>query len=210
MRGRKSPILVFHTITFNLCSPGQNRSRRTSISSTETNSLTRDAHLSDFAFVEQLEEFRRQLLDLRKEKKKLEDEIIKYKLLCKEKHQSIQDLNNKLEAEKSNYYDLREQLVREITLQLNNQHTSEKKKLTFDISNLRNEKRKLESEIRLLETTNKGLFEEIRQIRSSYDAKMEKLMKDFHIEIYKVSYLLPSLSLSLSLSLFLLPCSFTM
>ena len=44
----------------------------------------------------------------------------------------------------------------------------------------------MESEIRLLETTNKGLFEEIRQIRSSYDTKMEKLMKDFHIEIYKV------------------------
>jgi len=44
----------------------------------------------------------------------------------------------------------------------------------------------MESEIRLLETTNKGLFEEIRQIRSSYDSKMEKLMKDFHIEIYKV------------------------
>ena len=49
-----------------------------------------------------------------------------------------------------------------------------------------NDKRKMESQIRLLETTNKGLFEEIRQIRSSYDAKMEKLMKDFHIEIYKV------------------------
>ena len=74
--------------------PGQARSRRTSLSSNENGSLTRDAArdvtLSDFAFVEQLEDFRRQLLDLRKDKKKLEDEIIKYKLLCKEKHQSIQ------------------------------------------------------------------------------------------------------------------------
>ena len=40
--------------------------------------------------MEQLEDFRRQLLDLRKDKKKQEDEIIKYKLLCKEKHQNIQ------------------------------------------------------------------------------------------------------------------------
>ena len=31
------------------------------------------------------------------------------------------------------------------------------------------------------------MFEEIRQIRGSYDSKMEKLMKDFHIEIYKES-----------------------
>ena len=69
---------------------GQTRSRRTSVSSNENGSLTRDVHLSDFAFVEQLEDFRRQLLDLRKDKKKQEDEIIKYKLLCKEKHQNIQ------------------------------------------------------------------------------------------------------------------------
>ena len=61
------------------------------------------------------------------------------------------------------------------------------KSLSLTISSyLQNDKRKMESEIRLLETTNKGLFEEIRQIRSSYDTKMEKLMKDFHIEIYKV------------------------
>ncbi|KAL5264795.1 hypothetical protein ACHWQZ_G005757 [Mnemiopsis leidyi] len=165
----------------------QTRSRRTSISSNENGSLTRDVHLSDFAFVEQLEDFRRQLLDLRKEKKKQEDEIIKYKLLCKEKHQNIQELHNKLEAEKANSYDLKDQLTRDLTLQLQSQHAADKKKLTFDISILKNDKRKMESEIRLLETTNKGLFEEIRQIRSSYDAKMEKLMKDFHIEIYKES-----------------------
>ena len=58
--------------------------------------------------------------------------------------------------------------------------------MIYDNFASQNDKRKMESEIRLLETTNKGLFEEIRQIRSSYDAKMEKLMKDFHIEIYKV------------------------
>ena len=59
------------------------------MSSNENGSLTRDGQLSDMAFVEQLEDFRRQLLDLRKDKKKQEDEIIKYKLLCKEKHQTI-------------------------------------------------------------------------------------------------------------------------
>ena len=67
----------------------QTRSRRASVSSNENGSLTRDGQLSDMAFVEQLEDFRRQLLDLRKDKKKQEDEIIKYKLLCKEKHQTI-------------------------------------------------------------------------------------------------------------------------
>lgn len=79
-------LIITHIIPFK----GQTRSRRTSLSSNENGSLNRDAHLSDFAFVEQLEDFRRQLLDLRKDKKKQEDEIIKYKLLCKEKHQNIQ------------------------------------------------------------------------------------------------------------------------
>ena len=48
-----------------------------------------------------------------------------------------QELHNKLEAEKANSYDLKDQLTRDITLQLQSQHVADKKKLTFDISILK-------------------------------------------------------------------------
>ena len=50
---------------------------------------------------------------------------------------SSQELHNKLEAEKANSYDLKDQLTRDITLQLQSQHVADKKKLTFDISILK-------------------------------------------------------------------------
>ena len=71
-------------------------------------------------------------------------------MLCKDKHNSIQELHNKLEAEKANMYELRDQLTRDLTLQYSNQHASEKKKLNFEVSILKNDKRKLESDIRLV------------------------------------------------------------